>query len=787
MTPGKMRDRQHVEEITGAEYSYEIEMGGAIDGENTRDVGGADAYHTGFEPNLWVRLENLGDAPVVKPWLLANDRDWRNAERIVAGILRPEMDDAEKAMAIWAFVRDCRFHATPHDADNRDPVKMLNVYGYCFCTDCAHILPDLWRVAGLEARAGHPISHNSAEVFYDGSWHSLDGDHAVFCLLRDNRTVAGETEMVRDHDLIKRTHNYGILRADNRVTDEIAAAYYLYEGERCTERPSHLGHRMQLTLRPGEALLWRWASQRKYHGQHDLERWPHAYERIANGLLTYCPDTASDLWRWGAARATGVAADGPLRLTEPGRGEVVFEIASPYVIVGGRLEMTVAGEQATLALSYDSEVWTELPPADDAIVLAAFFPPTGPARYGFFVRLTLENQTGGALTVEHLKIESDLQMAPLSLPGLRLGTNRMRYVDESEGPRRVRITHAWRESAGNAAPDPPSKPVFPRAGADVEGTQFTFEWAPVATATDYHFQLSARADLKYPLSPNFDKLTSNTPLAGEARYAIPYEGLLNPGETYYWRVRARNDAGVWGTWGPTWQFQPQGPGLPAAVRTEGCARLTWEPDRSGRPPARYLVYGSNERGFTASDEPYPVKTGNGEPETVPANLLATVEGAASWVIADEPRAFYRVVAVDANGVRSGPSDYAEMPRPFIYSRPPATAAVGSEIRYQVKSVRSSGDLRLVKKAVDGANYDGAITDLPTMYAAAGGARRSDLAFRNADRLQFELAQAPPWLSLDPASGLATGTPPEPGAWDVAVKVVRQQGGEDVQAFVLTVN
>ena len=31
------------------------------------------------------------------------------------------------------------------------------------------------------------------------------------------------------------------------------------------------------------------------------------------------------------------------------------------------------------------------------------------------------------------------------------------------------------------------------------------------------------------------------------------------------------------------------------------------------------------------------------------------------------RAFYRVVAVDEHGRRSGPSDFAEAPRPIIYS------------------------------------------------------------------------------------------------------------------------
>ena len=58
------------------------------------------------------------------------------------------------------------------------------------------------------------------------------------------------------------------------------------------------------------------------------------------------------------------------------------------------------------------------------------------------------------------------------------------------------------------------------------------------------------------------------------------------------------------------------------------------------------------------------------------------------------KAFYRVVAVDDKGKRSGPSDYAAAPRPFIFSKPPDAAKIGTEFRYQVAAIRSLGDLRL---------------------------------------------------------------------------------------------
>ena len=57
------------------------------------------------------------------------------------------------------------------------------------------------------------------------------------------------------------------------------------------------------------------------------------------------------------------------------------------------------------------------------------------------------------------------------------------------------------------------------------------------------------------------------------------------------------------------------------------------------------------------------------------------------------KAYYRVVAVDDKGKRSGPSDFAEAPRPILYSRPVTAAKVGSEYRYPLSVVRSLGDVR----------------------------------------------------------------------------------------------
>ena len=96
-------------------------------------------------------------------------------------------------------------------------------------------------------------------------------------------------------------------------------------------------------------------------------------------------------------------------------------------------------------------------------------------------------------------------------------------------------------------------PTFPSDGSEVRGTDIAFRWEEPTSpggedVVDYHFHLSDRADVAWPLSGNFWKLIARTADTGKAQYTLPYTGLLSPDTEYYWRVRARNAAGVWGPW-----------------------------------------------------------------------------------------------------------------------------------------------------------------------------------------------------------------------------------------------
>jgi hypothetical protein len=264
--------------------------------------------------------------------------------------------------------------------------------------------------------------------------------------------------------------------------------------------------------------------------------------------------------------------------------------------------------------------------------------------------------------------------------------------------------------------------------------------------------------MSWPLSPNFYKLISKTADRGKAQYTLPHEGLLAVDRTYYWRVRAKNAKGVWGPWSATWSFTPRGPMTPTDVtlavdRDRGTGALRWKANAGGRKPAKYRIYGSDEKGFTISDEPYKALVGISKvvsPDR-PANFVAEVAATEAAVIgaevklANANRAYYRVVAVDEKGNRSGPSDYAEALRPVLWSRAVTSAKVGTEYRYPLAALRSLGNLQM--RLVDG---------------------KETMNYWDIETPRYAIQKGPAWLKIDERTGVLSGIPDKPGKVEIAV-------------------
>lgn len=744
--------RRHVQEIAVGRFEYTVTHGGTMDGTNCRTPQGSwTPFEQTWESNRSVRLENAGHDDVVNPWLSNGRNNFRTLDEMVASAVRPEMSDKERAIALWWQQVQHRFHWHGDNEELGDPVRVFNVYGHNTCGNDSIILAGLWKKTGLKVAPARLVGHCVTQAFFDGRWNLMDGDMHSIYLLRDNETVAGEQDLVRDKDLIRRTHTQGILHADNRASDEWESSIYVFEGEVNGDRSSRTDTTMNFTLRPGEAIAWRWGrlNPLKVHGHA-----PRNPDRICNGLWEYRPDFGKETWRKGAVSTEGLRAAGGELAAENGKaGVVVWKMRVPYVVVGGRLE--VEGTGARFEISWDGASWQEA-----GENLDKHFPPGGPARYEYFLRCRLS----GEARLRRLAIVNDLQMAPLALPGMVVGKNMFTYTDASPA-RKVRIAHEWVERSASKPPEAPPAPVYPPDGGESEGTGIAFRWKVPADPdgdriADYHFELSNRPDLRWPLSMSFAKLVSRTADRGEARYTLPGPGLLTPDRKYYWRVRARDAQGLWGPWSRAWSFTPRGPACPVEVILEydarrGTGTLRWKPNPAGRAPARYRVYASDEKGFSASDEPYPVTVGNSKEVSspFPANFVAETRGTEFVVVGPGAanKAFYRVVAVDGTGKRSGPSDCAAAPRPVLTGPPSLAAKAGTEFRAALGVIRSIGDLRM--RVVNG---------------------KETMSFWDIERPKFSLRKAPPWLKIDAATGVLSGTPDAPGRVELEVSVALER-------------
>jgi hypothetical protein len=99
-----------------------------------------------------------------------------------------------------------------------------------------------------------------------------------------------------------------------------------------------------------------------------------------------------------------------------------------------------------LAFSETGTVWTEIwknaqgGNTKASVPLGSHFHnhDVGFPTYGYYLKLTLDGQ------ITALKFQSDIQVAPASLPALEAGENNIRYLDDAPGPRAVDVTFGYR-------------------------------------------------------------------------------------------------------------------------------------------------------------------------------------------------------------------------------------------------------------------------------------------------------------------------------------------------------
>ena len=141
----------------------------------------------------------------------------------------------------------------------RDPVKIINVYGYGFCGLLGPVMAGVWEdMGGGPARTVTlpDWAHVVSEVFYDDTWHYVDVDvRAVF--RRADGSLASLADARRDPGLWV---NRGPLFFPN---DALEPTRQVYQRTRVENYYgfNQSGHTLDYVLRQGESFTRWWTPQ----------------------------------------------------------------------------------------------------------------------------------------------------------------------------------------------------------------------------------------------------------------------------------------------------------------------------------------------------------------------------------------------------------------------------------------------------------------------------------------------------------------------------------------------
>jgi len=422
---------------------------------------------------------STSDAQVYTP-RVNNSRlpDYTEIGRFVEFDAWRNLPPQEKATALWSWLTDSITGLYPVQGiyedpdpgpafpffDERDLVKVLNVHGHGYCGLLSPTLDGIYAAAGFPDSRIHNMDANHhciTEVYYDSGWHYYDMDLRGM-LYRPDGTVASAWDAMTVRSLwtepSRRIEPFYPLDDKPGMYESFRACkltpmYHWYKN----------GHTMDYILRPGESITRWWQPQggrwfqswpnqggfdysfltRKFNqeprglkSKHDgWSKWTHG-----NALFSYSPRLGSawqDFQR-GAydfrdvePRALGIVATSD-------RGYAVFEVRTPYIIVGKVYELDrpdKIDDAATVSyrslgavkvnVSTDNALtWQTVGGVDHAGSQALDLTGQVLHGYGYLVRFDFDREGSG---LAELAIDTWCQLAPVSLPRLLAGENRMSF------------------------------------------------------------------------------------------------------------------------------------------------------------------------------------------------------------------------------------------------------------------------------------------------------------------------------------------------------------------------
>ena len=755
-----------------------------------------------------IRITNEGDQDVINPRVRINGfRIPLSSDELTRNISHESRDPLDRVLRTFYAMCSYSIHADPN-IDTRKPLSYFLYHSYGICDDQISVQAELWQLFGYKWRSSGPYNHASAEVEVRGKSVHFDTDMHAFYLMYNNETIASAQDIHDDPLLVMRASHERVYDRFPRLPDDPEVnIYFSSEKYAALYGPGKLieplvlhkaeKNAVRIVLRPGESYGWHTGERRVVNPFNNDPNIPIVARDV---LWETHLDMANKAHLWFLSDTTE-------RAKVQNRGDVdlkktliTLPYHLPFPLLGMKIHLVSNATGVTDGLDLGDKICirmiTPKKTMEDCVVLKEIIKseysfdhlvqgmsyPLREFRIEIDGRKLLSNNHED-FSLSGIQVNLNCLSTIFAMRALRAGENTLVYSDDSS----VRSVKIITEARGEHVTLPrfPNDDFSPSANAAIPESKLQFVWPAAVddSVAGYHIQISAFPDMRYPLSPTFDRLVKEDQMkvvGGTVRFRLPWHGMLPVQKKLYWRVRPFNQTLLAGDWSKTASFKVRGPGAPEQIKLteqEGKIVLSWKAAAYGTTPAYYEIHTSNLEGFIPVDKPHRL-LGLSDRNTnkrcwhdvcatawpvVPSTFVMTTRESKIVFNPSDTKnlkkrfgAHWRVIAVDAKGSRSCPSPQGFLRTPMLVP-PEIIVLPPGKVTYRVPVISTLG--RVYTKG----NYDMGLWSKPQItFSLAPGSLQN-------------------W-KIDKTKGLITGTLKANEEISLQVSVQDQYGRKDARVL-----
>ncbi|MFA5340539.1 MAG: transglutaminase-like domain-containing protein [Clostridia bacterium] len=625
-------------------FSYSIDNISTLDYKNTSLQ---PSEEPAFQNNIEYSIENIDEKDIYIYGIKNNDLDFSNMPSLLGSLFKNCDTDFKRVHALWNFVRKYTLKGITWPQSNfKDDgkfsvIRFINAMGSGACGSFNGMLALMAQSAGIPAKTGSLSngSHAALRLYLEMSDIYVDalygGSFPFYgsIIKKDSKTIETYENLSKDPYILRRSCDDSVYELasmigykdgwidgwNDRYTDPYTMGYFLKPKEKMEFSYSFNGTYIG-TIRPHANIVTGRKTLNLERNKHVKRFFELNRMQVDNNVFS-CESIAN---AWYSAQC-------------------------PYPITGIQIEGRLYKGSLTITSDFSEEKAEYVVKQE---FCAYFGNHSSKALNSIQNSIYIEFKAFKAL-FRIYSITIFFQANRISLCSLNTGINNL-AIEAEKG--RLKVSHSYINSTMNR----PKPPLLKKKN------QNRFEWSSEDAAC-FEFILSDDQECEIPYSPIFQRIVAKTFIE------INCNVILEPSIQYYWKVRAKNKHGIWGSWSQISKFTHTSPKKPENLTLTIKDRditLSWSKDKQ---VSYYKIYGSDEAAFMPSDTDYLERINRKDMVATkilnPANFIKDVK--TSYInlcaedILDSLKFHYRVVAVDKKGNQSICSDYISLPHPWI--------------------------------------------------------------------------------------------------------------------------